>query len=63
VRNSAAQAVVEGTGDHACEYMTGGVVVSLGPCGRNIGAGTRTPTTPYIYVQGVVHQDLQSAAS
>jgi glutamate synthase domain-containing protein 3 len=42
VRNSAAQAVVEGSGDHACEYMTGGVVVSLGPCGRNIGAGTIT---------------------
>ena len=39
VRNSGAWAVVEGTGDHACEYMTGGVVVSLGPVGRNVGAG------------------------
>lgn len=39
VRNSCAQAVVEGVGDHACEYMTGGVVVVLGPSGRNIGAG------------------------
>jgi glutamate synthase (ferredoxin) len=39
VRNSAAQAVVEGTGDHCCEYMTGGVVVVLGPTGRNVGAG------------------------
>ena len=39
VRNSCAQAVVEGVGDHPCEYMTGGVVVVLGPTGRNIGAG------------------------
>jgi glutamate synthase (ferredoxin) len=39
VRNSGAQAVVEGTGDHACEYMTGGTVVVLGPVGRNFAAG------------------------
>jgi glutamate synthase domain-containing protein 2/glutamate synthase domain-containing protein 1/glutamate synthase domain-containing protein 3 len=39
VRNSGASAVVEGTGDHACEYMTGGTVVVLGPTGHNIGAG------------------------
>jgi glutamate synthase (ferredoxin) len=39
VRNSGAKAVVEGTGDHCCEYMTGGVVVVLGTTGRNIGAG------------------------
>ncbi len=39
VRNSAAEAVVEGVGDHACEYMTGGVIVVLGLAGRNIGAG------------------------
>ncbi|MEB3295323.1 MAG: glutamate synthase subunit alpha, partial [Synechococcales bacterium] len=39
VRNSAAQAVVEGAGDHCCEYMTGGTVVVLGPVGRNVGAG------------------------
>ncbi|HMC04062.1 MAG TPA: glutamate synthase subunit alpha, partial [Actinomycetota bacterium] len=39
VRNSGALAVVEGTGDHACEYMTRGTVVILGPVGRNIGAG------------------------
>src|SRR5262249_24130882 len=39
VRNSGALAVVEGTGDHACEYMTGGAVVILGPTGRNFGAG------------------------
>ncbi len=39
VRNSGATAVVEGTGDHACEYMTGGVAVILGETGRNFGAG------------------------
>ncbi|HRZ24714.1 MAG TPA: glutamate synthase-related protein, partial [Candidatus Contendobacter sp.] len=39
VRNSGALAVVEGTGDHGCEYMTGGVVVVLGATGRNFAAG------------------------
>ena len=39
VRNSGAYAVVEGTGDHGCEYMTGGVVVVLGATGRNFAAG------------------------
>jgi glutamate synthase (NADPH/NADH) large chain len=39
VRNSGAVAVVEGTGDHCCEYMTGGVVVVLGKTGRNFAAG------------------------
>jgi glutamate synthase (NADPH/NADH) large chain len=39
VRNSGATAVVEGVGDHACEYMTGGSVVILGKTGRNIAAG------------------------
>src|SRR3990170_1881393 len=39
VRNSGAVAVIEGAGDHCCEYMTGGVVVGLGPGGRNLGAG------------------------
>ena len=39
VRNSGATAVVEGVGDHALEYMTGGTVVILGPTGRNIAAG------------------------
>ncbi|AKT43632.1 glutamate synthase large subunit [Chondromyces crocatus] len=39
VRNSGALAVVEGVGDHGCEYMTGGVVVILGTTGRNFGAG------------------------
>jgi glutamate synthase (NADPH/NADH) large chain len=39
VRNSGATAVVEGVGDHGCEYMTGGTVVVLGPTGRNFAAG------------------------
>jgi len=39
VRNSGAKAVVEGVGDHGCEYMTGGTVVVLGPTGRNFAAG------------------------
>jgi glutamate synthase (NADPH/NADH) large chain len=39
VRNSGASAVVEGTGDHGCEYMTGGTVVVLGATGRNFAAG------------------------
>ncbi len=39
VRNSGASAVVEGVGDHGCEYMTKGVVAVLGPCGRNFAAG------------------------
>jgi glutamate synthase (ferredoxin) len=48
VRNSGATAVVEGTGDHACEYMTGGTVVVLGPVGHNLGAGM-TGGEAYIY--------------
>ncbi|MDH3428537.1 MAG: glutamate synthase large subunit [Gammaproteobacteria bacterium] len=39
VRNSGATAIIEGTGDHCCEYMTDGVVVVLGPTGVNFGAG------------------------
>jgi glutamate synthase (NADPH/NADH) large chain len=39
IRNSGATAVVEGVGDHACEYMTGGAVLVLGPTGTNFGAG------------------------
>jgi glutamate synthase (NADPH) large chain len=39
VRNSGGKAVVEGVGDHGCEYMTGGVVVVLGPTGNNFAAG------------------------
>ena len=39
VRNSGVRAVIEGVGDHGCEYMTGGRVVVLGSTGRNFGAG------------------------
>jgi glutamate synthase (ferredoxin) len=39
VRNSFGRAVIEGAGDHCCEYMTGGIVVVLGRAGRNVGAG------------------------
>ena len=49
VRNSAARAVVEGAGDHCCEYMTGGVVVLLGTVGRNACAGM-TGGTAYFLV-------------
>jgi len=39
VRNSKATAVIEGAGDHCCEYMTGGLIAVLGSVGRNVGAG------------------------
>ncbi|TIV89722.1 MAG: hypothetical protein E5V85_34300, partial [Mesorhizobium sp.] len=39
VRNSGVVAVVEGVGDHGCEYMTGGIVVVIGKTGRNFAAG------------------------
>ncbi|MHA1114015.1 MAG: glutamate synthase subunit alpha, partial [Alphaproteobacteria bacterium] len=48
VRNSGAVAVVEGVGDHGCEYMTGGVVVVLGETGRNFAAGM-SGGVAYIY--------------
>ena len=48
VRNSGASAVVEGIGAHGCEYMTGGVVVVLGPVGANFGAGM-TGGRAYLY--------------
>jgi glutamate synthase (ferredoxin) len=48
VRNSGALAVVEGAGDHCCEYMTGGVAVILGRVGRNFGAGM-TGGVAYVY--------------
>jgi glutamate synthase (NADPH/NADH) large chain len=50
VRNSGARAVVEGVGDHGCEYMTGGVVVVLGPVGRNFAAGM-SGGTAYVFDQ------------
>jgi len=48
VRNSGATAVVEGVGDHGCEYMTGGQAVILGPTGNNFGAGM-TNGTAWVY--------------
>ena len=42
VRNSGATAVVEGVGDHGCEYMTGGTVVVLGQTGKNFAAGVES---------------------
>jgi len=51
VRNSGARAVVEGAGDHCCEYMTGGVIVVLGPTGRNVAAGM-TGGVAYLLQQG-----------
>jgi glutamate synthase domain-containing protein 3 len=48
VRNCGATAVVEGVGDHGCEYMTSGTVVVLGSTGRNFGAGM-TGGTAYVY--------------
>ena len=51
VRNSGATAVVEGAGDHCCEYMTGGRVVVLGPAGRNFAAGM-SGGVAYVYDPG-----------
>jgi glutamate synthase (NADPH/NADH) large chain/glutamate synthase (ferredoxin) len=48
VRNSGAHAVVEGVGDHGCEYMTGGRIAILGPTGRNFAAGMSGGIT-YVY--------------
>ncbi len=51
VRNSGALAIVEGTGDNACEYMTGGIVVILGKTGNNFGAGM-TGGVSFVYDDG-----------
>jgi glutamate synthase domain-containing protein 2/glutamate synthase domain-containing protein 3 len=53
VRNSGAHAVVEGVGDHGCEYMTGGRVVVIGPTGRNFAAGM-SGGIAYVYDKGGV---------
>ncbi|WP_353230739.1 glutamate synthase large subunit [Novosphingobium sp.] len=61
VRNSGAIAVVEGTGDHGCEYMTGGVVVVLGRTGRNFAAGM-SGGIAYVYdPEGRFHQLVNPA--
>ena len=59
VRNSGAHAVVEGVGDHGCEYMTGGTVVVLGATGRNFAAGMSGGIAYVLDVDGRVRQALQ----
>lgn len=59
VRNSGATAVVEGVGDHALEYMTGGLAVILGETGRNLGAGMSGGTA---YVYGLEESRVNAAA-
>jgi glutamate synthase (ferredoxin) len=54
VRNSGALAVVEGVGDHACEYMTSGWVVILGTLGRNLGAGMTGGVTYVLDTEGLL---------
>ena len=61
VRNSGAIAVVEGTGDHGCEYMTGGVVVVLGKTGRNFAAGM-SGGVAYVYDPAGAFKDLVNHA-
>jgi glutamate synthase (NADPH/NADH) large chain len=60
VRNSGATAVVEGVGDHALEYMTGGTVLVIGPSGRNLGAGMSGGTA---YVLDLVSARLNPAVA
>jgi glutamate synthase (ferredoxin) len=55
VRNSGASAVVEGVGDHGCEYMTGGRVVVLGETGRNFAAGMSGGIAYVLDVSGSFH--------
>jgi glutamate synthase domain-containing protein 3 len=57
VRNSGADAVVEGVGDHGCEYMTGGRIVVIGPTGRNFGAGM-SGGIAYVYDDDSRFRDL-----
>jgi glutamate synthase domain-containing protein 2/glutamate synthase domain-containing protein 3 len=57
VRNSGAEAVVEGVGDHGCEYMTGGRVVVIGPTGRNFAAGM-SGGIAYVYDSSGQFKDL-----
>ena len=59
VRNSGATLVTEGVGDHACEYMTGGTVLVLGPTGRNVGAGMSGGTA---YVLDLRRSSINRAA-
>jgi glutamate synthase (NADPH/NADH) large chain len=64
VRNSGATAVVEGVGDHALEYMTGGLAVILGPTGRNVGAGMSGGTAFVLDLdQSLVNGELVDVAA
>nr|WP_321244780.1 glutamate synthase large subunit [uncultured Psychroserpens sp.] len=60
VRNSGASAVVEGIGDHGCEYMTGGVAVILGDVGRNFGAGMSGGIAYVLDIHGTFKQQCNS---
>ena len=66
VRNSGATAVVEGVGDHGCEYMTGGMVVVLGQVGMNFGAGMTGGLAwvydadgPFVWDRGTIRSSLR----
>jgi glutamate synthase domain-containing protein 3 len=64
VRNSGALAVVEGIGQHGCEYMTGGVVLALGPLGLNFGSGM-TGGLAYVLraeAEDVLHREFVTLA-
>ncbi len=60
VRNSGALAVVEGVGDHGCEYMTAGSVAVLGSCGRNFGAGMSGGVAFVLDEEGTLHGRVNS---
>ena len=62
VRNSGVHAVVEGVGDHGCEYMTGGRVVVLGPTGRNFAAGMSGGIAFVLDEEGAFPRALQPGA-
>ena len=59
VRNSGAETVVEGVGDHGCEYMTGGRVVVIGPVGRNFAAGMSGGVAYVLDDEGVFSRTVQ----
>jgi glutamate synthase domain-containing protein 3 len=62
VRNSGATAVVEGVGDHGCEYMTRGTVVVLGPTGRNFAAGMSGGVAYVLDVEGLFRTNVNAAS-
>ncbi len=61
VRNSGANAVVEGVGEHGCEYMTGGRVVVLGKTGKNFAAGMSGGIAYVLDVDNVLYKNLNKA--